>query len=116
MSRISSSQDVSRWFYALTFGTLALIMPEIALAADGGFTQSLGTNLAEAVDTARRFTYILAAAGIVVMAILAFFGKFSWVRLLYIVIGVILVAGAFEIINQLSDGFSGGGGSSTQFL
>lgn len=110
----SHTSTLTKLTYASLIAAMTVFVPEFALAQE--FTEQIGRQLVDTVDLARNFTYILAAAAIIVFAIMAFFGKFQWSRLIYIIVGVVIVAGAFELIDQLSGGFAGNDASSDRFL
>lgn len=98
----------SNTLWAITWAVLAvaalLVLPVDALA-DNPFEDATKI-VRRAVGSGRQFAYIMAAAGALVLAILAFFGKFKWNWFFMICGGLFIIAFFSDLLTFIgaSDG------------
>lgn len=102
MTRFS---NIPAWQVAL-FGMLvmAAFLVPVEAFADAGFLTKICEKANDVWTFGKKSVYVLAGIGMLVMAVLAFFGRFKWSHLFALGGGVLLVATTAEAIEWLADG------------
>lgn len=96
---------------AAVIAFLPLILTTTLHATTGDSSSFLGSGLNILMEVYSYFKiaiYIGAAIGLIIMAALAFVGRFGWTRFLSICGGVFIVAMADELFTLLTNGTAGG--------
>ena len=89
-------------FFAVIFTWSVLFTPDVSIAQ--AFLDSALSKGDDIRATIFKSVYILGGIGIAVLALMAFFGKFSWAKLLMIAGGLFLVGVSDAVITYFGEG------------